>query len=102
MSTQISSPYWTKVQYLSCSNSHKFPIIVKELGRVLGEDVRRANLPQRRCWSTQKAMLQKLSAEAVEESNLAGEPILAKLIKAPGNHAPLGGSLKEKFSINEY
>jgi phosphoglucomutase len=39
----------------------------------------------------QKARLQKLSAEAVEESNLAGEPILAKLIKAPGNHAPIGG-----------
>jgi len=39
----------------------------------------------------QKARLQKLSAEAVEESNLAGEPILAKLIKAPGNNAPIGG-----------
>jgi phosphoglucomutase len=39
----------------------------------------------------QKARLQKLSAEAVEESKLAGEPILAKLIKAPGNNAPIGG-----------
>ena len=39
----------------------------------------------------QKARLQKLSAEAVVESNLAGEPILAKLIKAPGNNAPIGG-----------
>jgi phosphoglucomutase len=39
----------------------------------------------------QKAMLQKLSPEAVRESSLAGEPILAKLTRAPGNNAPIGG-----------
>jgi len=39
----------------------------------------------------QKAKLQKLSADAVKESNLAGEPIVAKLTKAPGNQAPIGG-----------
>ena len=39
----------------------------------------------------QKAKLQKLSPEAVKESKLAGEPIIAKLTKAPGNHAPIGG-----------
>ena len=39
----------------------------------------------------QKAKLQKLSAEAVKESDLAGEPITAKLTKAPGNQAPIGG-----------
>lgn len=39
----------------------------------------------------QKSKLQKLSPEAVKESNLAGEPILAKLTKAPGNNAPIGG-----------
>src|SRR5437868_5774229 len=39
----------------------------------------------------QKAQLQKLSPEAVKESELAGEPIRAKLTKAPGNHAPIGG-----------
>ena len=39
----------------------------------------------------QKAKLQKLSPEAVKESNLAGEPITAKLTKAPGNQAPIGG-----------
>ena len=33
----------------------------------------------------QKAKLQKLSPEAVKESDLAGEPITAKLTKAPGN-----------------
>jgi phosphoglucomutase len=39
----------------------------------------------------QKAKLQKLSPESVKESELAGEPILAKLTKAPGNNAPIGG-----------
>ena len=39
----------------------------------------------------QKRKLQKLSAESVKESQLAGEPIVAKLTKAPGNHAPIGG-----------
>jgi phosphoglucomutase len=39
----------------------------------------------------QKAKLQKLSPEAVKESDLAGEPIVAKLTKAPGNGAPIGG-----------
>ena len=39
----------------------------------------------------QKAKLQQLSPDAVQESELAGEPITAKLTKAPGNHAPIGG-----------
>ena len=39
----------------------------------------------------QKARLQKLTSEAVKESDLAGEPIKAKLTKAPGNNAPIGG-----------
>ena len=39
----------------------------------------------------QKARLQKLSPQAVEESTLAGEPIIAKLSSAPGNGAPIGG-----------
>jgi phosphoglucomutase len=39
----------------------------------------------------QKALLQKLSPEAVKESKMAGEPIVAKLTRAPGNHAPVGG-----------
>jgi phosphoglucomutase len=39
----------------------------------------------------QKRKLQKLSADSVKESRLAGEPIVAKLTKAPGNHAPIGG-----------
>jgi phosphoglucomutase len=39
----------------------------------------------------QKAALQKLSADAVKESTLAGEPIVAKLTRAPGNGAAIGG-----------
>jgi len=39
----------------------------------------------------QKAKLQRLSPDTVKESNLAGEPITAKLTRAPGNNAPIGG-----------
>ena len=39
----------------------------------------------------QKARLQELSPEAVTTQTLAGEPITAKLTKAPGNGAPIGG-----------
>jgi len=39
----------------------------------------------------QKRKLQNLSLDAVKESNLAGEPITAKLTRAPGNNAPIGG-----------
>ena len=38
-----------------------------------------------------KARLGKLSPEAVEASALAGQPIVAKLTRAPGNDAPIGG-----------
>ncbi len=39
----------------------------------------------------QKRKLQKLSADSVKETDLAGESIVAKLTNAPGNHAPIGG-----------
>lgn len=39
----------------------------------------------------QKAVLKVLSPEQVTATELAGEPITAKLTKAPGNGAPLGG-----------
>jgi phosphoglucomutase len=39
----------------------------------------------------QKSKLQRLSPDAVKESDLAGEPITAKLTRAPGNNAPIGG-----------
>ena len=39
----------------------------------------------------QKARLEKLSPEAVTVSDLASEPIIAKLTRAPGNNEPIGG-----------
>ncbi|QRK11445.1 alpha-D-glucose phosphate-specific phosphoglucomutase [Archangium violaceum] len=39
----------------------------------------------------QKAALKKLSPEAVRATSLAGEPILQRLTRAPGNNAELGG-----------
>lgn len=39
----------------------------------------------------QKARLAKLSPDDVTASEVAGEPILAKLTRAPGNDAPIGG-----------
>src|SRR6266545_1508630 len=39
----------------------------------------------------QKAKLSKLSADAVTATELAGEPITARLTTAPGNDAPIGG-----------
>jgi phosphoglucomutase len=39
----------------------------------------------------QKAALGRLSPEAVKADTLAGEPIVARLTKAPANDAPIGG-----------
>jgi phosphoglucomutase len=39
----------------------------------------------------QKARLSKLDPSAVKASELAGEPIVARLTRAPGNNAPIGG-----------
>jgi phosphoglucomutase len=39
----------------------------------------------------QKARLQTLSPDALNDETLAGEPIVAKLTRAPGNSAPIGG-----------
>jgi phosphoglucomutase len=39
----------------------------------------------------EKARLAKLSPEAVKDGELAGEPITAKLTRAPGNGAAIGG-----------
>jgi len=39
----------------------------------------------------EKARLQKLSPESVSATTLAGEPVTARLTRAPGNGAPIGG-----------
>jgi phosphoglucomutase len=61
----------------------------QELTRAFGKAYyRRLDAP---ATPEQKARLAKLSPEAVKESDLAGEPIMAKLTSAPGNKAPIGG-----------
>jgi phosphoglucomutase len=63
--------------------------IYRDLTRDLGEPVYdRVEAPANRA---ERAALGKLSPEQVTESELAGEKILARLTRAPGNGAPIGG-----------
>ena len=41
--------------------------------------------------AAQKAVLTSLSPESIQAKTLAGDPITAKLTRAPGNNAPIGG-----------
>lgn len=59
--------------------------ITRELGRPYYS---RADIP---ATAGQKAALKKLNPEAVGTRELAGEPIIAKLTRAPGNGADIGG-----------
>ncbi len=61
----------------------------KELENRFGSPVyERIDAPANR---DQKKALANLSPEMVKASELAGEPIIAKLTHAPGNNAPIGG-----------
>jgi phosphoglucomutase len=62
-----------------------FRELTKEFGMPFYTRIDAAATPE------QKSKLSKLSPEAVKESSLAGEAITAKLTKAPGNNAPIGG-----------
>ena len=63
--------------------------LYRELTRELGEPVyARIDAP---ATPEQKAVLSKLSPEQVQATELAGDPILAKLTAAPGNGAAVGG-----------
>ena len=63
--------------------------VYRNLTKDLGDPVYdRVEAPATR---REKAALAKLSPEQVTESQLAGERILARLTKAPGNDAPIGG-----------
>ena len=62
-----------------------FQALVAEFGRPYYTRIDAPATPE------QKARLEKLSPEAVKESDLAGEPITAKLTRAPGNDEPIGG-----------
>jgi phosphoglucomutase len=62
-----------------------FEELTREFGRPYYLRIDAAASPE------QKVRLAKLSPEAVRESQLAGEPIVEKLTRAPGNNAPIGG-----------
>jgi phosphoglucomutase len=63
--------------------------IYKELTSEFGEPV--YDRVEAAATREQKETLGKLSAEQVHSKDLAGEPILQILTRAPGNHAPIGG-----------
>ena len=61
----------------------------RELAAQFGDPVyQRADTPVS---APRKAVLGKLTPELVSAATLAGEPILAKLTRAPANDAPIGG-----------
>jgi phosphoglucomutase len=62
-----------------------FQTLVAEFGKPFYTRIDAAATPE------QKARLEQLSPEAVKASELAGEPITAKLTRAPGNNEPIGG-----------
>jgi phosphoglucomutase len=62
-----------------------FAALVEEFGMPYYTRIDAAATPE------QKARLEKLSPEAVKASELAGEPITARLTRAPGNNEPIGG-----------
>jgi phosphoglucomutase len=62
-----------------------YDALTEELGRPF---YARTDIP---ATAAQKAALKKLSPEAVAARELAGEPITAKLTRAPGNGAEIGG-----------
>jgi phosphoglucomutase len=63
--------------------------IYKQLEEKFGSSVyQRIDTP---ATSEQKVALKGLSPDMVTADNLAGEPIIGKLTKAPGNDAPIGG-----------
>jgi phosphoglucomutase len=63
--------------------------LYRELTRQFGDPVyERLDAP---ATPEQKAILQQLSPQQLQASELAGERILAMLTKAPGNGSPIGG-----------
>jgi phosphoglucomutase len=64
-------------------------VLYRELSQDLGAPIyTRIDAP---ATPAQKSKLKKLSPEAVKASTLAGETITAKLVRAPGNDAEIGG-----------
>jgi phosphoglucomutase len=64
-------------------------VLYAQITRDLGEPA--ADRVEARATPAQKAVLAKLSPEQVTHTELGGEKILARLTRAPGNDAPIGG-----------
>ena len=62
-----------------------YEAMTRELGRPIYTRIDAPASPER------KAALKRLTPDAVKAGELAGEPILAKLTRAPGNGAEIGG-----------
>jgi phosphoglucomutase len=62
-----------------------YDALAQQFGRPVYERVDSPATP------AQKAALKQLSPEMIEAEELAGEEIVAKLTRAPGNDAPIGG-----------
>lgn len=67
------------------SPSHYYQDLVAKFGDPAYQRVDAAATPE------QKAVLKRLSGDQISATELAGEPILAKLTEAPGNGAAIGG-----------
>jgi phosphoglucomutase len=65
--------------------SRHYEDLARDLGRPVYTRIDAAASPK------EKAALKKLTPEAVRADRLAGEPIVAKLTRAPGNGAEIGG-----------
>lgn len=63
--------------------------LYRDLTRDLGEPA--ADRVEARATPEQKSVLAKLSPEAIKRTELGGEKIEARLTRAPGNDAPIGG-----------
>jgi phosphoglucomutase len=63
----------------------RYEKLARELGRPVYTRIDAPATPR------EKAVLKKLSPDAVKAKSLAGEPIVARLTKAPGNGADIGG-----------
>ena len=68
-----------------CDPGEHYRRLVAEFGEPLYERVDAPATPE------QKVRLANLSPQTITTSELADEPITAKLTNAPGNHAPIGG-----------
>jgi phosphoglucomutase len=73
-----------------CAKTSKDPgqlydAITSELGRSYYQRIDAPASPD------QKKRLARLDASGIEEKDLAGDPVTAKLSKAPGNNQPIGG-----------